>query len=91
MSEWLAGIHFAHASAARGVGKRKQVAALLKQLHRLPPPADFNIGEVAPFVRLEERIGAAQSWSDEDRQWLRARIADLQQRWRGTAERLALV
>ncbi|MGY4102439.1 phosphotransferase family protein [Nocardia sp. R16R-3T] len=63
-------------------GTPTQVAAVLKQLHRLPPPTDFDLGEVAPFVRLEERIGAAHGWGDEDRQWLHTRLAELQQRWK---------
>ncbi|MFI9504775.1 phosphotransferase family protein [Nocardia sp. NPDC052566] len=69
-------------------GTPTQVAALLKQLHRLPPPADFDLGEVAPFVRLEERIETARSLGDEDRQWLRARLAELQQRWKELPEGL---
>ncbi|WP_280410279.1 phosphotransferase family protein [Nocardia brasiliensis] len=63
-------------------GTPAQVAGALKQLHRLPPPADFTLGDVAPFVRLEERIEAAHSMSNEDRQWLRTHLAELQQRWK---------
>jgi aminoglycoside phosphotransferase (APT) family kinase protein len=62
-------------------GTPVQVAAVLKQLHRLPPPTDFDLGEVAPFVRLEERIAAATILSDPDRRWLREHLAELQQRW----------
>ncbi|MGO4616547.1 phosphotransferase [Nocardia sp. 2YAB30] len=40
-------------------GSPAQVAALLEQLHRLPPPTGFDLGEVAPFVRPDERIAAA--------------------------------
>ncbi len=63
-------------------GTPAQVAGALKQLRRLSPPADLALGDVAPFVRLEERIEAAHSLSDEDRQWLRIHLAELQQRWR---------
>lgn len=62
-------------------GTPTQVAALLKQLHHLPPPTDFDLGEVAPFVRLEERIAAAGFLDESDRRWLREHLVELQQRW----------
>ncbi|MFI6367625.1 phosphotransferase family protein [Nocardia sp. NPDC050630] len=62
-------------------GTPAQVAAALKQLHALAPPADFTLGELAPFVRLEERIEAASILSDGDRQWMREYLAELRQRW----------
>ncbi|MFQ6396654.1 phosphotransferase family protein [Nocardia sp. KC 131] len=62
-------------------GTPTQVAAVLEQLHRLSIPASFDLGEVAPFIRLEDRIEAAHGLSDEDRRWLRAHLAELQQRW----------
>ncbi|MGO4649945.1 phosphotransferase family protein [Nocardia sp. 2YAB30] len=69
-------------------GTPTQVAAVLKQLHRLPLPTDFDLGEVAPFVRLEERIEAALASSDKNRRWLRAHLAELQQRWEKLPEGL---
>ncbi|WP_019930553.1 phosphotransferase family protein [Nocardia sp. BMG111209] len=62
-------------------GTPVQVAAVLKQLHHLPPPVDFDLGQVAPFVRLEERIAAASILSDQDRSWFRGHLTELQQRW----------
>ncbi|PPJ23129.1 aminoglycoside phosphotransferase [Nocardia nova] len=62
-------------------GTPAQVAAALKQLHALAPPADFMLGEVAPFVRLEDRIKAATVLSDDDRQWMFEHLAELQRRW----------
>ncbi len=62
-------------------GTPVQVAAVLKQLHALPPPTDFELGQIAPFVRLEERIAAAAVLSDADRSWLRERLTELRQRW----------
>ncbi|WP_063065725.1 aminoglycoside phosphotransferase family protein [Nocardia violaceofusca] len=58
-----------------------QVAAALKQLHALTPPADFTLGEVAPFVRLEERIKAASVLGEDDRRWMFGHLAELRERW----------
>ncbi|MBF6216349.1 aminoglycoside phosphotransferase family protein [Nocardia puris] len=62
-------------------GTPTQVAALLKQLHHLPIPTELNLGRIAPFVRLDERIAAAHTLPDPDRRWLREHLADLRQRW----------
>jgi aminoglycoside phosphotransferase (APT) family kinase protein len=53
---------------------------LLQQLHALPKP-DLPLGELDPFVRLVERIDAASTISDDDRQWLNGRLEDLKQQW----------
>lgn len=58
-----------------------QVAAVLKQLHQLPLPTDVDLGLIAPFVRLEQRIAAAHILTEADRQWLRERLSELQRRW----------
>lgn len=62
-------------------GTPAQVAALLEQLHNLPIPAELSLGRIAPFVRLDERISAANILSDPDRRWLQEHLADLRQRW----------
>lgn len=62
-------------------GTPAQVAELIKQLHRLPPPTEFDLGTIAPFVRLDERIAAAHTLSEDDRRWLRERLEELRQRW----------
>lgn len=62
-------------------GTPVQVASVLRKLHHLPPPTDFDLGEVAPFVRLEQRIATTQVLTDDDQQWLRGHLAELQQRW----------
>lgn len=62
-------------------GTPAQVAAALKQLHGLAPSADFVLGEMAPFVRREERIEAATILSDDDRRWMLDHLAELRQRW----------
>ncbi|PNG23045.1 aminoglycoside phosphotransferase family protein [Streptomyces cahuitamycinicus] len=62
------------------IGTVADVVALLKQLHALPKP-DLPLGELDPFVRLVERIDAASSLSDDDRQWLHDRLTDLKTQW----------
>ncbi|MGW4842769.1 phosphotransferase [Nocardia brasiliensis] len=62
-------------------GTPAQVAAALRQLHGLEVPATFTLGEVAPFVRLEERIEAASILSEDDRQWMCDHLAELRNRW----------
>ncbi|NKY89711.1 aminoglycoside phosphotransferase family protein [Nocardia veterana] len=58
-----------------------QVAGALKKLHSLAPPANFTLGEVAPFVRLDERIAGAASLPHDDRRWMREHLAQLRRRW----------
>ncbi|MFK0120153.1 aminoglycoside phosphotransferase family protein [Streptomyces sp. NPDC090994] len=62
------------------IGTVADVVVLLKLLHALPQP-DLLLGELDPFVRLTERIDAASSLSDSDRQWLHGRLDDLQSQW----------
>ncbi|MEU9154998.1 aminoglycoside phosphotransferase family protein [Streptomyces sp. NPDC048417] len=62
------------------IGTVTDVVVLLKQLHALPKP-DLPLGELDPFVRLVERIDAASTISDDDRQWLNGRLEDLKQQW----------
>ncbi|WP_280475915.1 phosphotransferase family protein [Nocardia asiatica] len=62
-------------------GSPAQVAGALKHLHSLTPPTTFDLGEVAPFVRLEERIEGAKYLPDVDRRWMREHLAALRQRW----------
>lgn len=62
------------------IGSVVDVVALLKQLHTLPKP-DLPLGELDPFVRLVERIDAASTLSDDDRQWLHGRLKDLKAQW----------
>ncbi|MEU4659509.1 aminoglycoside phosphotransferase family protein [Streptomyces sp. NPDC023723] len=62
------------------VGTVADVVVLLKLLHALPKP-DLPLGELDPFVRLTERIDAASTLSDGDRQWLHGRLEDLRGQW----------
>lgn len=62
-------------------GTPRQVAKVLEQLHALPVPDELAQHKVAPFVRLNERIAAAQWLPDDDSSWLLDRLANLQVRW----------
>ncbi|KUF17336.1 phosphotransferase family protein [Streptomyces silvensis] len=61
-------------------GTEADLAPLLRQMHELPTPS-FSIGRLQPFVRIAERLAAANSVSDDDRQWLLDRLSELQQQW----------
>jgi aminoglycoside phosphotransferase (APT) family kinase protein len=63
------------------IGTVADVVALLKQLHPLPVP-DFPLDQLDPFVRIAERIEAATSLSEGDRDWLRQRHAELRELWK---------
>ncbi|MFI7533622.1 phosphotransferase family protein [Streptosporangium sp. NPDC049376] len=63
-------------------GTAVEVAAALRRLHDLPIPTDFDIGRLDPFVRLTERIDRAFTLTEDDRQWMRERLAELRTRWR---------
>jgi hypothetical protein len=62
-------------------GSLLQVAAVLRRLHALPAPGDVPLGALDPFVRLAERIKSAVTATDDDRDWLRARLAGLEAGW----------
>lgn len=62
-------------------GSPVQVADLLRRLHALPIPSDPVLDGLDPFVRLPERIDSAVTVPDDDRAWLRAQVAALQERW----------
>ncbi|TDC25404.1 aminoglycoside phosphotransferase family protein [Streptomyces sp. 8K308] len=61
-------------------GTAVDLAPLLRRLHDLPPP-DFPLGTWDPFVRLDTRIAAARSISDDDRGWLLRRLETLRREW----------
>ncbi|MFZ4237075.1 phosphotransferase family protein [Streptomyces murinus] len=62
-------------------GSITDVVGLLKRLHALPKPDHLNLGALDPFVRVAERIDAATTLFDDDRQWLRDLLHDLEGRW----------
>jgi hypothetical protein len=74
-------VTFWHELPPHRPGTPAEVAKVLKQLHALPVPYELKEHTIAPFVRLNERIAAAQWLSDDDSNWLHNRLADLQARW----------
>lgn len=64
-------------------GTSVDVAAVLRALHGLTPPAHFELPPLAPFVQLAQRIDQADMFTPEERDWLRERLVDLE---RGYAE-----
>ncbi|MFF2503538.1 aminoglycoside phosphotransferase family protein [Streptomyces sp. NPDC058067] len=69
------------------IGTVADVVALLKQLHALPKP-DLPLGVLDPFVRVAERIDAASTLFEDDRQWLRDQLEDLKTQWASRAQGL---
>ncbi|GGT47485.1 phosphotransferase family protein [Nonomuraea spiralis] len=57
------------------------VATALCRLHDLPPPTDFDIGRLDPFVRLSERIDRASTLTEPDRIWMRTHLIELKARY----------
>lgn len=61
-------------------GSVEDVAQLLSQLHFLPTPT-IDLGYLDPFVRVDERLHAATTIPDDDKQWLHALHRDLMAAW----------
>jgi Ser/Thr protein kinase RdoA (MazF antagonist) len=51
----------------------------------LPVPTDVPLDPLRPFVRLRERIAGAVTITADDRAWLSARLADLEEQWAAIA------
>jgi aminoglycoside phosphotransferase len=70
-------VTFWHELLPHEYGAIAEVAAALRELHKLPPPEIFELPELAPFVRLPQRIEAATTISTDDQHWLLSRLAEL--------------
>ncbi|PZF79813.1 phosphotransferase enzyme family protein [Jiangella anatolica] len=57
-----------------------QLAGVLRRLHALDPPGEFALPELAPFVRVRDRIETAPTVSAADRAWLLGYLTDLEAR-----------
>jgi aminoglycoside phosphotransferase len=56
-----------------------ELAELLRRLHTLPVPTDFDIPALDPFVRLDEHLAAAEpTLNPSDRSFLTERLGELQ-------------
>lgn len=60
-------------------GTTTDVAKLLRELHSLDLPSSVDLPELAPFVRLAERIETATSLAPQEREWLHKRLSELQE------------
>lgn len=66
---------------AHSEGSIGQVADVLRQIHRLQPPADLELPRLEPFVRLDQRIATAAVLSTDDRAWLATHLERLQKQY----------
>lgn len=71
-------VTFWHKLPPHHYGTTADVAASLRALHKLPQPDAFELPELAPFVRLAQRIESANTISVDDQNWLLGRLGDLQ-------------
>lgn len=74
-------VTFWHDLGTHHPGTPREVADALLRLHSLLIPREMTAHQLAPFVRLEERLTAAAWLPDPDRAWLLSRLEDLQGRW----------
>lgn len=70
-----------HELPAHEMGTSTDVAAVLRQAHKLAPPVDFELPSLDPFVRLPERIAQATTVNSDERAWLIQRLAELRHRY----------
>jgi aminoglycoside phosphotransferase (APT) family kinase protein len=70
-------VTFWHELPPHEYGAIVDVAAALRELHKLTPPEVFELPELAPFVRLPQRIEAATTISADDQNWLLDQLAEL--------------
>lgn len=73
-------VTFWQEAPAHSHGSIDDVALALRELHALAPP-EFAIGRLEPLVRVRERLAAAVSLPEGDRQWLLGLHDDLAGRW----------
>lgn len=71
-------VTFWHELPPHQYGTTANVAVILRDLHKLPQPETFELPELAPFVRLAQRIESANTISADDQNWLLSRLGDLQ-------------
>lgn len=74
-------VTFWHELPPHKTGTTIDVAATLRKFHKLEPPKGFDLPELAPFVRLTERIEAAATVTADDRKWMLDRLTELRERY----------
>lgn len=63
-------------------GRMPELGLLLRELHNLPTPREFDPGPLAPLIRVRERIEAAIDIEDRERAWLLAQTESLADDWK---------
>jgi Ser/Thr protein kinase RdoA (MazF antagonist) len=63
-------------------GTVAELGVLLRWLHGLEPPSSLVLPVLLPFSRVEARVSGADL-AEPDREFLRGRLADLEQRYAG--------
>ncbi|MFB7270652.1 phosphotransferase family protein [Streptomyces sp. NPDC056244] len=71
-------------------GTEADLAPLLRQLHQLPVPDGFELGNLDPFVRIPERLTVALSLNEDDRNFLLTRLEQLRSQWQRLPQRQRL-
>nr|WP_042188996.1 aminoglycoside phosphotransferase family protein [Kibdelosporangium sp. MJ126-NF4]CEL18590.1 hypothetical protein [Kibdelosporangium sp. MJ126-NF4]CTQ98075.1 hypothetical protein [Kibdelosporangium sp. MJ126-NF4] len=71
-------VSFWHELPEHRYGTDTDVGTAIRELHRLAPPKDIELTELAPFVRLRERIEMSMTVTEDDRAWMRQRTAELE-------------
>jgi aminoglycoside phosphotransferase (APT) family kinase protein len=59
----------------------EDLGRLLRQLHALPRPTDFDPGAIQPLVSVRMRIHMARMLDEDDRDWFYAKLRELAVRW----------
>ncbi|SDY70312.1 Phosphotransferase enzyme family protein [Saccharopolyspora shandongensis] len=70
-------VTFWHELPPHSQGTTSDVATVLRDFHSLPTPG-FSLPELAPFVRLADRIDNARALSSGDRAWMSQRLSELE-------------
>jgi aminoglycoside phosphotransferase len=58
-----------------------ELGAMLRALHALPPPAEFELPIYDPFSGLRQRIASAATMTEDDRSWLVEHYDTLQKQY----------
>jgi Ser/Thr protein kinase RdoA (MazF antagonist) len=66
-------------------GSSVDIAVFLRRLHGLTAPAELELPALDPFVPIPQRIESARGIAEDDRDFLRWRLAELQSRFRAAA------
>lgn len=71
-------VSFWHELPEHQHGTVTDVGTAMRKLHKLAPPTDIELPELAPFVRLAERIDMSSTVTEDDRTWMRQKAAELE-------------